>query len=89
MLKTLLKKQITEIFRGYFFQSENRKKAFRRRVGCDVMLLWFSDDCRAGRYVCAVVICALCAVARSGTGVDVLCHDGAACLFFRRIWQRV
>lgn len=80
MLKTLLKKQITEIFRSYFF---NPKTGKRRSGGALAAML-----CCFGFLMIAVlggmfallsyVLCA--PLHAAGLGVDVLCHDGAAVL---------
>lgn len=89
MLKTLLKKQITEIFRGYFF---NPKTGKRRSGGATAAML-----CYFGFLMIAVlggmfallsyVLCA--PLHAAGLGWMYFAMMGLLASFFRRIWQRV
>ena len=49
MLKILVKKQLTEIFRSYFYDAKNNKARLQGRNRCIPLLFRRFDDSGAGR----------------------------------------
>ena len=79
MLKILLKKQMAEIFRSYFYDAKKNKARSKAAVGRVYRPVCGADGGRAGRHVyAAVAVPCATPMAAARDGLAVFCADGAA-----------
>ena len=78
MLKILLKKQIAEVFRSYFYDAKKNKARSKAAVAAYIVLFVVIDAGRAGRHVYSAGAVHERADGRCRDGLAVFCADGAA-----------
>lgn len=87
MLKLLVKKQLSEIFRVYFYDAKKNKA--RSKVSTIMFMLWFAVIMIGvlGGIFTMLSRKIMCPNGSTGYGMDVLCTYGASCNFAWYIWQ--